>query len=87
MQLYLTSVTLKGQYQGHSDIEGLYFSVQCHFGVVRCTCLNMAYNSKTFDLLVIMVIWRSFRALVSKWLVTCKWLAVELSGVIFGIRA
>ncbi len=37
MQVYLTSVTLKGQCQGRSDIEGLYFSVQCHFGVVRCT--------------------------------------------------
>ena len=58
MQLYLTSVALKGQCQGHSDIEGFYFSVQCHFwGVVRYTCLNIAYSLKTFDLLVIKVIW------------------------------
>ncbi len=39
----------------------------------------------TFDLLVFKVILRSFGALVSKWPVTQKWLAVEQNGLKLGL--
>ena len=75
------------------------FSVEGHFGAIRCTCLKMSCNSKTaghkvkwskiwdsgvvvaciwgtFDFLPFNVILESFSALVSKWPVIQKQLAI-----------
>ncbi len=62
------------------------FLINCqgHFGVIRLTCLEITYNSKTD--LVFKVISGSFGALVSKWPVSGKRLAVERNGVKFGSR-
>ena len=80
------------------------FSVQGHFGVIRCTCLKMACNSKVasrrakqseiwdwgscnmymgclkLELLMFMVMLGLFGALVSKWPITRKFLAIEQNG-------
>ncbi len=60
-------------------------SVQCHFGVIWYVfdMLELFDIGSTFDFIVFKVIIVSFGALVSKWHVTRKWVALERNRVKF----